>query len=359
MLYEYPVVARHYALSTFLLFLVVVLFPERNLKQTRYRISLFLLTISSVFTLAISIIFLFENVYSIKKLSLKIFSFALLLFGIFTIFYLYGAHRLLGLNDKFSNCVFSNDSSWSCLASLTSFYPIPEIIFQPLIVYMYLLVLISLIILIHLTKEAIFIATLLLINLPWLFYLCEVEYRNRCSWYHSVNLYVFMIAGVWLFMINVKCSQEYRKVLLIILISSGLLTAPIGLRSMYLDYSYPYSGSKDMARYIENHVPEDSIIATYSPIHTTTILAYLPKRKLYYLAQKDFVTFRDYRVYIPINKNNPKDFEQFLIKNNLNNKPMYFIDILKYQYGFEAKYLEQIYFSQGRREEFYLYKFKK
>jgi hypothetical protein len=359
LLYNFSVIARHYALSTCILFWVLTVFPDRHTRSYSYLLSLILLLLSNTFALAIGIVLLGELALGNKKNRKNI---LYVFFGTFIMVGIYAYPRVLEhYNDMISDCCsktfgvinwwFWGSKIWSVL--FNSYAAILALFAWSFF-----------------GRERLgkVVAVLLCANIIWFFYICHIGYT--CGFYHQLNLLIYIVAGAWLLCQKATLEKSQRLFINALICFMCLITVPKAIQQIMYDHQHNYSASMAMAGYIDAHIPEKSIIATDSPVETTVVLPYLTDRKLYSIGIAAFVTYFDYdKDYLTFyrNKNYKRSFDGLIDRYYGSGKALYFLttdvhlDKPKNEKEFKnhehkLKHLTKVHSVRGKQESLYLFR---
>lgn len=91
--------------------------------------------------------------------------------------------------------------------------------------------------------------------------------------YHAGLILVAVIVGLWM----AGSDALAERALLVALAWSVIIAG----QEAVAETRWAHSGSKEMAAYIEKHVPASAVIAAHPPIHCESVLVYLPGRRFW------------------------------------------------------------------------------
>ncbi len=94
----------------------------------------------------------------------------------------------------------------------------------------------------------------------------------------------------------VKTDRNYSRILYVITAGLMVYTIPRAIRMLVFDYKNDFSLSESVAEFVENDLPEGSVIIA-SDWHLAQLSALMPEQKLYYIGAQDFVSYHTYKVY--------------------------------------------------------------
>lgn len=282
-LFEYAIVARTYAISILILFLVALIFQERERRRWIYGLLVLLLMSTNAYALlmgmGLAALTLWEVTVERRRALLP----ALALMGVgFLAAYLQLAPPLDGqIVDVFCRGmwwtpdraiqssflpVYGDGRTWvlvfGCVALLASFlwfWSRPKIFFVGLTSY----------------------------GLLGLFYFCKFGHAAR----HFGFVLLFLLFLTWIMLGESRSETEAgggripdlgRRLSWGLWSISLLAGAVIGLRIWFDELENVFSTSKPMAEFIERNVPPDAIIAVHPHVYTESVLAYMNTRPEFY-----------------------------------------------------------------------------
>ncbi len=294
-LYWYPVVARSYGLMILFLVLCAALYGKQKENPYLYTISIALLAQTHVIAFGVSAalagVFFYKNIFCEKDKNTRnkyIFPFLITSFSlIFLVLYLNGSQNenfiVKGYNIK-NNAVLLKGLYFDIVENIYGyknwFYSIAAGLFW------------------------IFNAVFLFIKRKSLFFIYVLNFVYVLSVFVFIwgmmpqrTFLLLLVPLFCLFVLYKDLNTTNKIVVNTVLALTFLFTLPNSFEIIKKDIQHPYSDSKNIARYIQNNIPQNAVIVTNSPISTASILSYLPEDrwKIFYIPYNGYFTYYDWK----------------------------------------------------------------
>jgi hypothetical protein len=288
MAFEYAVVARSYVLSVFLLFLAAAMDREKTERPVAYGFIIFCLfntnAVSFGPAIALSGLYLFEAARK-RKNKMNYLGFLLMMSGgVCAVF------QLLLPADSWKTTYLDHPSWQAALIALgDAFFPagalLPAILRIIIACTIFPLGILGIV---RLGKSLFYLA----VSSLWLFYIFIFVYAGSVR--HHGFLLIHLIVALW---IGWSGGQEKGPRARFCRIAAGALSVAMLVSiphtvGMYLDeYRYPFSGSREMAMFIEANGYGTRPIVAHRPTVCTSLLPYLPGKRFWYADSESYGTY--------------------------------------------------------------------
>jgi hypothetical protein len=276
MAYQYAVIARTYALGILLLFCVVALHDRRHSWPIAYAIVVALLASANAHSgaaaFAVAAWFVFGLVRSRGRAAVRAWVAALIMFAGIA-----AAVVQLRTSGHFIPPNVISPPYWGAFVEATAgaFFPAFQSSLTTLAACGILVLIVTFI---RRNGAALWLALLSFAGLAFIFtYLWIAGYR------HYGLVLMTSIAALWL---AAKPGEESRLSSIVAIALNVALASSIVLtvRFASADLTRNFSGSREMARFLEQHHRDDGELAAHPPAHCEAVLPYLSRRTLYYPA---------------------------------------------------------------------------
>ena len=319
--YEYSIIARSYAVSVLLIFIVCSLFPNRRRYPIITAISLFLLSYTNIFGLIFSISLFFTIIFEELCLKVRNNYFQNLSFKQITSIILI----LIGLVISILTINPTNDSSfgitWHTYLDIdrlkyisqslpSSYFPIPiiKISFWNTVGIFYNSI--TKIVFILITIIFICSVSIFLIKRPSSFFIYALTTLGLISFFyikywsddirHSGFLFISLITSLWIYKdcINLnffklpRAVENFNKNLInkffTLILFIHFLT---GIFANYIDYKYNFISVPEVVQFIKKNKLLNHEIIVHHYKNTSTLAALIPGKNFYNPAMKNYGTF--------------------------------------------------------------------
>ncbi len=296
LLYFLPIVARNYSLIPIFLFMLALIYQDRDKKPFLYSIFIILLANTHIlmlgFSLIISLIFSIECLKkTIETKNYKILLPLVLLFFNFLSFF------IMFKDSQSENYIINQYSqSGSNIINLLSNYALNYSI--PLfknIEFLNFIVFLSIIVSIvcGLIKSNPKISVIFTVSFLYFVYVYAKVWFGGVPYQKAYILLLILVFCFWI--VKNQATDESNKILIVafnIVFILSVLLSPIVILG---DLNYNFSGGKQIAKYIEKHLYEEkNFIIVGSPYLFSSISAYLPDKKFYSQDIEQYVSYFDF-----------------------------------------------------------------
>ncbi|MFC2084973.1 hypothetical protein ACFLS9_07950 [Bacteroidota bacterium] len=281
MAYEYAVIARSYNLSILLLFLIATYYGKRFESPVRHAIFIFLLYNTNVHSFFIAssllIVFVYEG-YINKYFTYKFYgTVSLIVLGALTAFF-----QILPYEEA-ANTGILNQRFWYApgKAVMKSFFPL----YANLDIYVWLgliPVLLTIVYLVKVSWSALFILLFSYAGLSYIFI-----FKHFGGLRHQGFILIILIFVIWistyyykketLLKIKIFPLKQIKLLVFLVLILNTYLLISIwpAFRFHYNDYKHSFSGSKEMAKFLNYNSFEDKILVADRSSNCSGLLPHL------------------------------------------------------------------------------------
>lgn len=293
LLYFIPIVARNYSLIPISLFMLALIYQDRDKKPYLYSIFIILLSNTHLlmlgFSLIISFIFSIECLKkAIKTKNYKILLPLLLLFFNFLSFFFM-------FKDSQSENYIITQYSQSCsniiklLSDYALNYSIP--LFKNLEFINFILFLLIIISIIYgLLKSNLKIAVIFVVSFLYFIYVYAKVWFGGVPYQKAYILLLILVFCFWI--VKNQLAGKTNKILIIafnIVFIFSTILSPIVILG---DLNYNFSGGKQIAKYIDKNLYEEkTFIVVGYPYLFSSISAYLSDKKFYNQNIKQYVSY--------------------------------------------------------------------
>ena len=301
MAWEYSIIARNYAISVLLLFIIAAFYQDRLNKPFLYAALIFLLLNTNIHSFFIAIplvlIFLFE-IFNNEKAGIKrLVIICTVLFGSLLAF----IQLLPTSDDKNFKLFVIYDYLQPLVVLRNAWFPYLNSYDNITLTVVIIILIGSCIYLYNTSRKALFILILSYLGLFYIFI-----FKHNGGYRHHGFILITLLFVLWISSTGKKnngSSQvnklnpmdkfvRYNYILVILLINCSLAISIIpALTHHYLEYNFLHSGSKLMANYLENNKLTNNIIVAHRSPPASALLPYLPGVKFWYADIERYGTF--------------------------------------------------------------------
>ena len=325
MLYYLPVVARNYALIPLILFLIAMLWKNRNRHIYLYSLLLIVLSYTHIYMTGVSFVLFGVLLYEqfktyMNEKNIKIFGASFLLFLNFMVLFLVFNHTQEGnfaLKTELHILPSFNDTI--LLVSQVFVHTVIKYI-SPLIKYFNVISLVCLVPFIvilykmfRLNKKIFIIFTASSGFILSIFYFV---YFNGILYQKAFLLLLILIFCTWLLLEETETKDKIFLWSFNLLFIISTLVSPFVI---FEEIKYNFSDSKQIAQYIrQNLKDEDVLIAFGNPFVYSSISAYLPEKKIYNVISNSYISYYSFKSDLNEKKEDlPVGKKYFIIQNNV------------------------------------------
>ncbi len=293
LLYFIPIVARNYSLIPISLFMLALLYQDRDKKPYLYSIFIILLSNTHLLMLGFSLIISFIFSIECLKKAIKMKNYKILLpllllsFNFLSFFFMF--------KDSQSENYIITQYSQSCsniiklLSDYALNYSIP--LFKNLEFINFILFLLIIISIIYgLLKSNLKIAVIFVVSFLYFIYVYAKVWFGGVPYQKAYILLLILVFCFWI--VKNQLAGKTNKILIIafnIVFIFSTILSPIVILG---DLNYNFSGGKQIAKYIDKNLYEEkTFIVVGYPYLFSSISAYLSDKKFYNQNIKQYVSY--------------------------------------------------------------------